>query len=133
MMDWKKFVNRFDTAHKRGQGYPAPANLPPHHYNHKTILEIVDSYFDTCYYKVYMDGQLLGGTDKKGGFRNDKANCRNDPDKCVTMGYGHGFFLIPEGRHTIQVEWAEGPLRSNGGFVYTHNEGYYRVHRTCDC
>lgn len=138
---WHVFKQFFSYPnHIRGQNYPAPANIPwegarptTYHYSFPTILEIVDGWHDTSYYKIYVDGKELGeGTDKKDNFRNNAVSCFNG-DLCVSMGYGHGYFLIPPGPHSIQVEWAGGPLTNLGGGYWAQNWGYYRVHKACQC
>ncbi|KAI9811744.1 MAG: Serine--tRNA ligase, mitochondrial [Pycnora praestabilis] len=90
---WNRFYHYWNAQYPRPNA-PSPFELDIVQFSEPTILEIVDDYYQTGHYEVFIDDKSVGET-QENGFKNEKIGC-SVADDCIQKGFSHGFFLIPE-------------------------------------
>ncbi|KAF4124937.1 hypothetical protein GMORB2_3776 [Geosmithia morbida] len=130
---WTVFKTLFDAKHKYdGNTYPGPWTRTLD-LDEDTILTVTDSWYQAEHWTVSLDGQVIGETHED-GFQNEKLSCTTDGDSCIAKGFSHGSFMLPKGKHTLSIEWTDGPLKFNNGYSWwTHGYGVYRLDKPCRC
>jgi hypothetical protein len=114
-----------------GKTYPNPWRRSIN-FSDDVILTVSDSAYQAEHWTITLDGKKLGETSEV-DFKNNKLYCSADGDSCIAKGFSHGSFLIPRGKHELEIEWTAGPLTYGNGAKWGYGYGVYRFDKLCTC
>ncbi|KAK4187739.1 hypothetical protein QBC35DRAFT_384308 [Podospora australis] len=132
LQDWKPAKLPWTGKHPQ-PGPPQPF-VTEINFDEDVIMSIVDVEAQSEHFLIKLDGEFWGETGGERGYKNQYVGNYNDAEWCLLNGYTRGYFRIPKGKHTIQIEWPQGTgkYKNEGGGNWWYGIAKYRFDKLCD-
>jgi hypothetical protein len=98
------------------------------------VMSLVDVEAQSSHFLVKLNGEFLGETGGEYGYKNTYTGWYNVPEWCLLNGYSRGYFRIPKGKQTIEIEWPKdkGKYKMENGAYWNYGVFMYRFDKLCN-